>query len=225
MRSRLRPLLLPLLAPGLALALAGCKTPSAQTEKTWTFACPEAESRVTWDDGRSLVFGGADPADAGICLAHAGSAAVRLTWGVVEATNSEGNGHRPGMASLFPAKTGANASYTATVSYPGSGIQYPFETRWRVVGFEPLEVPAGKFDTVVLERTVNGTGANSAQAYTVRYWLEGVSGVLLRRKVELGRGGTSLLRNLQATSLTLAPPPPRAPPPVGAPSGPPSTGS
>jgi hypothetical protein len=161
MRLRLRPLLLPLLAPGLALALAGCKTPSAQTEKTWIFACPEPGSWVTWDDGRSLVFSGADPADAGLCLAQSGTAAVRLTWGMVEATNSEGSGHRPGMASLFPAKTGANASYTATVSYPGSGIQYPFETRWRVVGFEPLQVPAGTFDTVVLERMVNGTGANA----------------------------------------------------------------
>lgn len=221
MRSRRCPLLLPLLAPGLALALAGCKTPSIQTEKTWTFAYPEPESRVTWDDGRSLVFGGADPADAGICLGQSGSAAVRLACGMVEATNSEGSGHRPGMASLFPAKTEAKASYTATVSYPGSGIQYPFETRWRVVGFEPLEVPAGKFDTVMLERMVNGTGANATQTYTVRYWLEGVSGILIQRKVEPGRGGSSLLRNLQATSLTL---PPRAPPPPGAPTGPPTTG-
>ena len=55
--------------------------------------------------------------------------------------------------------------------------------------------------------------------------LFGVSGILLQRKVELGRGGSSLLRNLQATLLSLPPPPPRAPPPAGAPSGPPPTGS
>jgi len=225
MRHRLRPLLLLLLAPGLALALAACKTPSAQTEKSWIFACPEPDSRVTWDDGRSLVYGGADPGEAGTCTAQAGGTPVRLAWGMVEETTNEGRGHGPGMTSLFPAKTGANASYTATVSYPGSGIRYPFETRWRVVAFEPLEVPAGKFDTVVLERMVNGTGANAAQSFTVRYWLDGVSGILLQRKVELGRGGSSLLHNLRATSVTLPPPPPRAPPPAGAPSGPPPTGS
>jgi hypothetical protein len=219
MRHCLRPLLLSLFAPGLALVVAGCKTPSVQAEKPWVFACPEPGSRVTWDDGRSLVFGGTDPAEAGVCTARAGATPVRLAWGMVEQTTNEGRGHGPGMASLFPAKTGANASYTATVSYPGSGIQYPFETRWRVVAFEPLEVPAGKFDTVVLERMVNGTGANAAQTFTVRYWLEGVSGILLQRKVELGRGGSSLLRNLQATAVTLPPPPPPAPLPPGAPTG------
>jgi hypothetical protein len=208
--------------PLLALALLGCKTPTPQTEKDWVFACPEPESRATWDDGRSLVFTGADPADSSICTARTASGgAVRLVWGMVEEINSEGRGHRAGMQSLFPARTGMNASYTATVSYPGSGIQYPFETRWRVVGFEPLQTPAGRFDTVVLERMANGTGANAGQSFTVRYWLEGVSGILVQRKVELGRGATSLLRDMTATALSLPPPPPRQPPPAGAPSGPP----
>ncbi len=206
------------------LALAACKSPSAQTEKAWTFTCPEPASRVANDSGRVLTFTGADPADRNICLAQ-GSAPVRLAWGMVEETNSEGRGHQAGMASLFPSKTGGNASYTATVSSPGSGIQYPYETRWRVVAFEKLEVPAGKFDAVVLERTVGGTGANAAQTFTVRYWLDGISGIVLKRTVELGRGGSTLLGNLAATEVTLPPPPPRAPPPQGAPSGPPPAGS
>ncbi|WP_157033540.1 hypothetical protein [Belnapia moabensis] len=209
--------------PLIAVALASCKTPTPQTEKDWVFACPEAESRVTWDDGRSLVFTGADPTDPAVCTARTASGGTaRLVWGMVEEANSEGRGHRTGMQSLFPARTGKNASYTATVSYPGSGIQYPFETRWRVVGFEPLRTPAGRFDTVVLERIANGTGANAQQSFTVRYWLEGVSGILVQRKVTLGRGATSLLRDMQATAVSLPPPPPRQPPPAGAPSGPPS---
>ncbi|WP_043362615.1 hypothetical protein [Belnapia sp. F-4-1] len=209
--------------PLLALALLGCKTPTPQAEKDWIFACPEPESRVTEDDGRSLTFTGTDPADPSVCTARTASdGAVRLIWGMVEDASSEGHGHPAGMQSLFPAKTGANASYTATVSYPGSGIQYPFETRWRVVGFEKLEGPAGRFDTVVLERMANGTGANAQQSFTVRYWLEGVSGILLQRKVTLGRGATSLLRDMRATAFSPPPPPPRQPPPAGAPSGPPS---
>lgn len=207
------------------LALAACKTPSAQTEKAWIFTCPEPASRVTYDTGRALTFTGTDPADPNICLAQGGGEPVRLAWGMVEETTSEGRGHRPGMASLFPSRTGGNASYTATVSSPGSGIQYPYETRWRVVAFEKLEVPAGKFDAVVLERMVGGTGANAAQTFTVRYWLDGVSGIVLKRTVELGRGGSTLLGNLVATAVTLPPPPPRAPPPRGAPMGAPPAGS
>ncbi|MBL6454940.1 hypothetical protein JMJ55_06370 [Belnapia sp. T6] len=215
----MRILPLPLL---LGLALAGCKTPTPQTEKAWVFACPEPGSRVTWDDGRSPTFTGTDPAEPGLCTAEAGGTPVKLAWGMVEGASYEGRGHGPGMASLFPARTGANAAYNAQVSSPGSGIRYEFETRWRVVGFEKLEVPAGRFDTVVLERVVNGTGSNATQNFTVRYWLEGVSGILLQRKVTLGRGASSLLRDLKATSISLPPPPPRAPPPPGAPSGPPA---
>ncbi|MBL6076507.1 hypothetical protein JMJ56_00735 [Belnapia sp. T18] len=209
--------------PLIALTLLGCKTPTPQAEKDWIFACPEPGSRVTWDDGRSLAFAGADPADPSICTARTTSGGtVRLVWGMIEEASSEGHGHRAGMQSLFPARTGANASYTATVSYPGSGIQYPFETRWRVVGFEKIDGPVGRFDTVVLERTANGTGANAQQSFTARYWLEGVSGILVQRKVTLGRGATSLLRDMQATAFSLPPPPPRQPPPTAAPSGPPS---
>jgi len=206
----------------LVALLPGCKSATVQGEKPWVFACPEAGSRVTWDDGRSLVFAGADPADPGICVARTATGApVRLVWGMVEETSVEGTGHRPGMESLFPAKTGANASYTATVRSPGSGIQYRFETGWRVLGFEPVEVPAGKFPAVVFERRVQGTGANAAQSFTVRYWVEGVSGIVLKRVVEVGRGGSTLLRSFQAKEVSLPPPPPRRPPPPGAPSGPP----
>jgi hypothetical protein len=206
----------------LVMGLAGCKMPTPQTEKAWVFACPEPESRVAWDDGRSLVLTEPDPADPSLCVARmASGGTVRLVWGLVEETSSEGRGHRQGMQSLFPARTGMTATYTATVSYPGSGILYSFETRWRVVGFEAIQLPAGRFDTIVLERAVNGTGANAGQSFTVRYWLEGVSGILLQRKVDLGRGATSLLRDMRATSFSLPPPPPRGSPPAGAPSDPP----
>ena len=118
-------------------------------------------------------------------------------WSREETTN-EGRGHGPGMADLFPAKTGANASYTAIVSYAGSGIRSPFETRWRVVAFEPLEVPAGKFDTVVLERTVNRHRRQCRpelhRALLARGWRLGHPAAT---EDGVRPGGSSLLRNLR----------------------------
>lgn len=205
----------------LALLLPGCKTAQTLGEKPWDFTCPADGTAVTYDDGRRLSFSGADPADPKVCLARTDAGQqVRLIWGMVEEGASEGRGHAAPMTPLFPAKTGGNVSYTADLSSPGSGIQYRFDTRWRVVGFEQVEVPAGKFNAVVFERSVQGTGSNAGQSFKLTYWVDGNSGAVVKRTVELGRGGSTLLRPFQAVKLSL-PPPPRTPPqPVGA-GGPP----
>jgi hypothetical protein len=206
----------------LALLAAGCKTAQTLGEKPWEFACPAPGTAVTYDDGRRLTFAGADPADAGACLARTDAGQpVRLAWGMVEEGAVEGRGHGAAMGPLFPAKVGSNVSYTASLSSPGSGLQYRYDTRWRLVRFEPLEVPAGRFSTLVFERAVQGTGANAGQSFTLTYWVEGGSGVVLKRAVELGRGGSTLMRPFQATKFS-RPPPPR-PEPQAAPAGPPRT--
>lgn len=194
----------------LALLLAGCKAP----EKPWAFFCPEPGGRVAWDDGRSLEF---LDSEAPLCKARlaAGGRETALVFGMVETTASEGTGHAKGMAELFPARPGGQARYTATVSSPGSGIQYPFDTRWRVIGFEKVTVPAGGFEAVVFERAVAGTGANAAQTYTVRYWLDRASALPLKRAVEIGRGGSTVLHSFEAKEV--APAPRRDPAARGAP--------
>ena len=206
--------LLPLLA---LAALAACKSSVPQEDKEWAFACPPREASVTYDDGRSLTFTGADPADANICLADAGGRPVRLIFGVVEEGPNEGRGHREGMNRLFPARENGNADYQAIVVSPGSGIQYPYGTRWRVLGFEQLQVPAGSFAVVGLERQVTATPPNNQQI-TFRYWLDQGSGIVVKRQVEVLRG-SSLQRGYQATRLTLPPPPPPPPAPAGPPRG------
>lgn len=217
MKARL-PALLPC---ALALVLlAGCKTPQTRGEKPWDFACPAEGTAVVYDDGRQLRFAGADPADPAICrAATAAGQPVRLIWGMVEESASEGRGHRAPMAPLFPTASGANVAYTADLSSPGSGIQYRYDTRWRMVGWEKVEVPAGAFNAVVFERNVQGTGANAAQGFKLTYWVDGSSGVVVKRAVEVRQGGSTLMRPFQAVKLSL-PPPPRQDP-QAAPSGPP----
>ncbi len=206
---------------GLALLLlSGCKTAQTLGEKPWDFTCPAEGTAVVLDDGRQLRFAGADPADPGICRATtAAGQPVRLIWGMVEEGSAEGRGHRAPMAPLFPAKTGANVAYTADLSSPGSGIQYRYDTRWRVRGWEKVTVPAGTFNAVIFERSVQGTGSNTAQGFTLTYWVDGNSGVVVKRTVALRQGGSTLMRPFQAVKLSL-PPPPR-PAPEAQPSGPP----
>lgn len=206
------------------LGLAGCKTAQTLGEKPWAFACPEPGTSVRYDDGRELTFTGTEPGNAGTCRARVSTAGgapreVKLAWGMVEEGAIEGSGHAAAMAPLFPAKTGVNVSYTASLSSPGSGIQYRYDTRWRLIGFETVEVPAGKFAAVVFERSVQGTGANAGQSFKLTYWVEGGSGVVLKRAVEVGRGGSTLLRPFQAVKFSLPPPPRPAPQQVQA--GPP----
>jgi hypothetical protein len=208
------------LVTALMASLGGCKTAATLGEKPWSFACPEPGTAVSYDDGRRLIFTGPDSADRAVCVARTVTGSeVRLIWAMVEDTAAEGRGHRPAMEPLFPAKTGANVSYAATLSSPGSGIQYRYDTRWRLVGWEEVTVPAGRFWTLLFERSVQGTGANAAQSYTLKYWVEGGSGVVLKRAVEVGRGGSTLFRPFEATKFS-RPPAPR-PEPQPAPAGPP----
>lgn len=214
--------LAPALALGLVLllGLGGCKTPQTRGEKPWDFTCPADGNAVTYDDGRQWRFAGADPADPGICRATTGTGQpVRLVWGMVEETASEGRGHRAPMAPLFPAKSGANVAYTADLSAPGSGLQYRYDTRWRLIGWQEVTVPAGRFNAVVFERSVQGTGANATQGFKLTYWVDGSSGVLVKRAVEVRQGGSTLMRPFEAVKLSLPPPPRQDPQAAG--SGPP----
>lgn len=203
----------PLPALLLGLALAACKSAAPPPEKTRPFACPVRDAAVTYDNGRSLTFQGADPADASVCLARpAEGAPVRLIWGLIEDAPNEGRGHRDGMIGLFPTRAASRANYTATVVSAGSGVQYPYATTWRIIGFEAVTVPAGRFETVVYERGWRGTGTNQ-QALTIRYWVTLDSQILVKRTVEATQG-TTLLRDFAATRVTVPPPPP--PPPARA---------
>ncbi|MBX9697780.1 MAG: hypothetical protein K2X74_00030, partial [Acetobacteraceae bacterium] len=190
------------------LALGGCKTAQTLGERPWAFACPPAGAAVSYDDGRRLMFEGPDPADETVCLARTPAGAqVRLVFGMVEEGASEGRGHRAAMGPLFPARSGSNVAYTADLSSPGSGIQYRFDTRWRLVKWEAIEVPAGRFNTLVFERAVQGTGANAGQNFKLTYYVEGGTGVVLKRTVEVGRGGSTLIRPFQAVKFSYPPPP------------------
>ncbi|MBW8270403.1 hypothetical protein [Caldovatus aquaticus] len=199
-------------APRVLLLLAAAGVGCAGPPRRWAFACPRPGSVVTYDDGRTLAFTGAAPDNPAVCLARAdGGEEVRLVHAVIPDSPLEGRGHAEGMAPLWPAQAGNAAQYRSVVRSAGSGIRYDFDARWRVVGFESVAVPAGRFDAVVLERRWSQRSGGELDA-VIRYWLDTDSGIPLKRSVETIRG-TTLLGPWQATRAVLPPPPPppRAP--------------
>ncbi len=194
---------------GAALALLqGCAGPP----RSWPFACPRPGSTVTYDDGRTLNFTQADPASPAICLARSQAGEARLIHAIIPETPNEGRGHAEGMAPLWPAKANNTASYRSIVRSEGSGIQYEFDANWRVVGFEIVQVPAGRYDAVVLERRWTQRTGGDLNA-VIRYWIDTDAGIPVKRTVETIRG-TTLMRPWQATRAEIPPPP--APPPRAA---------
>lgn len=185
----------------LLLALGACSQP-----RVWAHMCPPASTGVTWDNGQALAFAGADPENRGICRARRGEAESRYAYGLVEQVAAEGRGHVEGLAPLFPARLGSTARYRSTVRSPGSGVQYDYDNAWRVVGFEPVTVPAGRFDALVLERRVVAAAPNN-QHIVMRYAVDTATGIVVRREVTVERGST-LQRGFQATQLRAPPPPP-----------------
>lgn len=184
----------------LLLALGACGQP-----RVWNHACPPPGSGVTWDNGTTLAFSGADPAGPALCLARRGEGQTRFIYGLIEQTTAEGRGHAEGLAPLFPARLGSTARYRATTRSAGSGVQYDFENFWRVVGFEPVSVPAGRFDALVLERRIVAAAPNN-QNIVMRYAVDTATGIVVRREVTVERGG-SIQRGFQATRLQAPPPP------------------
>jgi len=185
------------LCPMAALLLLAACTPP----RVWNFTCPVRQSGVTWDNGTTLAFEGADPSNPGLCAARRGESQARLIHGLIEQTPAEGRGHLEGLAPLFPARLGSNVRYRSTSTSAGSGIQYDFDNIWRVVGFEFVTVPAGRYDALVLERRIIAAAPND-QSIVMRYYVDTASGILVKRDVTVERGG-SIQRGFQATRVVV----------------------
>lgn len=188
------------------LALGACAPP-----RVWTPVCPPRLAEAAYDNGTTLAFEGRDPANERLCVARRGGAELRLIFGLIEQTAAEGRGHPEGLAPLFPARANNTARYRSTSTSAGSGIQYDSDNMWRVVGFEFVTTPAGRYDAVVLERRLIAAPPND-QSLVIRYFLDTASGILVKREVTVERGG-SVQRTFQATRVQLPPdrPPPRLP--------------
>lgn len=108
---------------------------------------------------------------------------------------------RPWLANLFPASAGRSATTNSIGRAIGRG---PDTHMWireaRVLGFETLDLPAGRLDTVLIEWDDAGTGNNYHRS---RYWnwLDTATGVTVRAERRI-LGGSGPEYAWHATSIS-----------------------
>lgn len=182
-----------LVAVVLLAACAG--TPpgiSAGDGRQWNHRCPPAGTVVQTSINTRLVY--AEAAGPGVCRRRDGLLQI---YGVWRAPSAEPQ-IVSWLAPLFPAAAG-RSSTTSVVSPDRLRNNTMYRYDARVLGFETLALPAGTFDTVVIEWT--RTGAEGAEL-RVRYrrWVDTNTGALVRYE-DVTLGGSNPELSWHAVSL------------------------
>lgn len=166
-------------------------TPSGATSdggRSWEYRCPPAGTTVRDSrGGRVTYLGEAGP---GLCRRSDGQTAIYGLWFVPR-------GQQPSpeiqawLAGLFPARTGRRA----TAQQLGPSVSNPRDSQmWlreaRVVGFETLDLPAGRLDTVLIEWEDRGMVSNYHRSL-YRRWLDTRTGATVRSERRLLSGSGS----------------------------------
>jgi len=168
--------------------------------RSWAFRCPPAGAVMQNTLGGSFRYDGADPADPVVCRSRVSDTVYREPYGLIPSSvDNDLSSRRRTLARLFPAVPGNVSRGIFTLASGNETYQY--DERWSVVGFERITVPAGTFQTVVLEHRQEGMGGNTHLS-TRRLWLDTASGVPVKQTVHLVRG-FARSRNWEATRIDL----------------------
>lgn len=167
----------------------------------WTFRCPVAGTVVQRSDGDGrLAFHGSDSADPLICLTQGGERRLLGLWRLTQPSAQAALGPLRG---LFPAQPGRQIQFFYTRTESRTHLSGSYTDTWRVLGTEPLDIPAGRFNAVALERQTGG-GTVGRFHRRLRFWLDAATGAPLK-VVHDAQGGTTDpgVRSWEAISLRL----------------------
>ncbi|MBC8451766.1 MAG: hypothetical protein H8D70_00915 [Rhodospirillaceae bacterium] len=199
---------IPLLAVFLAICISWLWTLSASaqtcdypaTGKSVIYAAPPDGTKITFEDvtlrakteqtRRELAFtsGGGTPAETEwtIQMASGQAIAVRTFLGLLQTANSSGTASdfdRNRYATLWPLDAGKSVDLSMN-TITQRGTQYTSTLSLCVRRYETLKLPAGKFETVVIDAhrqiTSGGEALPFDEVYT-RYWYVPQFGIYLQR--------------------------------------------
>jgi hypothetical protein len=187
--------------PPLALLLpllAACATPQEATPGSSPvgFACPAAGTVVTTSMGVRRYMGSV-PNDPENCLMQQPGfqAPTELLYAVFAGAAAEAADMRPVLRGFFPLS-------------PGKRVEHTLRTQrgqWRIflhaVGQERLTVPAGSFDTWLVEIREQGFGAGQSDIIR-RTWFDAASWVAVKQTYQVIRPvNATLPRDWEALSI------------------------
>lgn len=180
----------PLTLAVATILVAGCANApapavSAQNGRTWEHRCPPAGTVLQTSNGTTVTF--TDTAGPGLCRRADGRTALYGIW-TVWPDNPRPDVHA-WLGDLFPARAGRTSHRARIEPELRTGNSYLYTSDARIAGFETVDVPAGRFDAVVIEWEYAGTGSNYHRTRH-RRWLDTATGVLVKSEARVlgGRG-------------------------------------
>lgn len=162
----------------VAGALAAASAPALAQQQP--FRCPAAGTVVERTNGPNLVFTSPDPADPLVCRGRHGQ---RLFLGYWDAQSPAVTAGRAELARVFGGAASPGAT-TRPISFFASGTYMDsvrIEETWRMVGVEPVQVPAGSFEALRVERHMSVPF--STYSFTEAVWLDRRTGAPVKASV------------------------------------------
>lgn len=159
--------------------------------------CPGFGVRVARRDSPDVLYAGADPRDAAVCLtASEDGQEGRFIAGLITQPAADEASLRQGLANLFPLAPGRRTSFIWRTPIAGSsGDVGTFQETWRVAGERGLWIDGTERRVWILDRdqrNVSGNESRFAYRYEIRYTIDRTTGA------PLSFSGRSMTRNGRA---------------------------
>jgi len=176
--------------------VAATQTPATATVQNATvavagFRCPSPGTTVTYSDGRTVRYEGADQNDPSVCLlTRSDGQQIRLLFNFYNLPTADEASIRRGFSALWPLETGKTASFTYITHSRDVTRTFRYRDTWRVERAERVMLAGEQRQVLVLTRMQEGMFNNNFSG-TETYQYDPQTGVFLSRTVQVQRGISS----------------------------------
>jgi len=165
------------------------------------FRCASPGTTVTYYDGRTIRYEGADQNDPSVCLITGSDGQqIRLLFNFYRLPTADEAGIRRGFSALWPLEIGKTASFTF-IGTDRTGKTFSYRDTWRVERAERVMLDGEQRNVLVLTRMQEGMLGNDFSG-TETYRYDPQTGVFLSRTVQIQRG-VSWSRPFEVTRIQL----------------------